>query len=68
MAEIIYSKIINHHYNNLLANYFEIIKIQMLVAKKLFWPTFCQDVETYVKDCNICLALKIIYHKLYRNF
>ena len=38
-----------------------------MVTKKYFWPTFCQEVEAFVKGCNICLVLKTVYYKLYRN-
>ena len=26
-----------------------------------------QDIEAYVKGCDICLALKVIYYKLYKD-
>ena len=27
-----------------------------------------KDVEAYIKDCNICLILKIVCYKLYGDF
>ena len=27
-----------------------------------------KDIEAYIKDCNICLALKAICNKLYGDF
>lgn len=30
-------------------------------------PTFHQDFETYMKDLNICLVLKIVCHKSYKD-
>ena len=29
--------------------------------------SLCWDVEVYVKGCNGCLTLKIVWHKLYKN-
>ena len=51
----------------LLQAIFEIDKTQELIARKYYWPTLRQDVETYVKGCNICLAFKAIWHKFYGN-
>lgn len=45
----------------------ELKKYKKLIAKKYFWPTFCQDVKAYVRGCNIYLALKAISYKLYKN-
>lgn len=36
IPEIIYSKIISHHNNNLLASYFRVKKFRELVTKKYF--------------------------------
>lgn len=68
MLEIIYSKIISYYYNNPLNSYFKIKKIWELVARKSFWPTFCQDVKVYVKGYDVCLASKAVRHKPYRIF
>lgn len=58
----------NCYYYNLLVGYFKIQKIEKLVAKKYFWLTFYQDIETYIKDCDIYLAYKIVCYKLYKDF
>lgn len=68
ISNIIYFEIINHNYNNPLANYFRIKKTKKLVAKNYFWPTFCQNIETYIKDYDICLTSKIVYCKLLKDF
>lgn len=68
ISNIIHFEIISRHYNNLLANYFRIKKTKKLIARNYFWPTFCQNIETYVKDYNICLASKIVYCKLFEDF
>lgn len=59
------TKITSHYYNNLLVNYFTIKKTYKLVARKYYYSMLAQDVETYVKCYNMCLALKVVRHKLY---
>ena len=39
-----------------------------LIAKKYYWPLLQQDIEAYVKGCNICLASKTVYHESYKDF
>lgn len=56
------------YYDNLLANYFEIEKSWELIIKNYYLSTFCPDVKSYEKDCNIYLASKTIHYKLYRDF
>ena len=65
--KIIYSKLISRHHNNVLASHFRIKKIQKLIARKYYWLTLQRNVKTYIKNCNVCLALKIDCHKLYRD-
>ena len=67
MLDIIYSKVVSCQYNNPLVSYFRIKKSQKLVAKKYFLPIFYWDVNVYVKSYNVCLALKAVLHKPYRN-
>lgn len=52
--KIIYSKIINHYYNNLLIGYFEIEKTKQFIANIYFWSIICQDIKAYVKSYDIC--------------
>lgn len=35
------------------------------IVKKYYRPPFQRDIESYVKNCNICLTLKIVYYQLY---
>lgn len=65
--EIIHFEIISLNYNDLLACHFAIKKTWELIVRKYFWPTFCQDIEASVKDCDVYLPLKIIYNKLYKD-
>lgn len=67
ILQIIWFKVINYHHDNALANYFKIVKIEKLVAKKYLWPTLRRDVEAYVKSCNVYLALKTVCHKPYED-
>ena len=48
-----------------MAGHFEIDKTQELIARKYYWPTLRQDVEAYVKGCDVCLASKAVRHKPY---
>lgn len=61
------SKIIRCHYDNPLARHFRIEKTKELVAKKYFQLTSRQDVEAYIKDCDVCLALKAVRYKSYKE-
>ena len=55
----------SRYHDDPLAGHFEIEKTYKLLAWKYYWPTFCHDVEAYVKSCNVCLASKAVRHKLY---
>lgn len=65
VPDIICSKVSNCYHNNPLVRYFKIKKTRDLVAKKHFWLIFRNNVEAYVKVCNICLASKTVHHKQY---
>ena len=65
IPKIIWTELISSYYDNLLAGHFGIKKTRELIARKYYCPTFCHNVEDYVKGCNICLASKAVRHKLY---
>ena len=65
VSKIIRVELISRHHNDPLADHFGIEKTHELVAQKYYWPTLCYDVEDYVKRCDVCLASKIVQHKLY---
>ena len=67
IPEVIRMKLISRHYDNPLAGHFGIKKIRELVAQKYYWPTLRADIKSYVKECNIYLASKIVKHKLYSD-
>ncbi len=65
VSKVIYLELINRHHNNPLASYFGIEKTCKLIARKYYWPMLQQDVKAYIKGCDICLASKAVYYKLY---
>ncbi len=65
VPKIIRLELINRHHNNPLAGHFDIEKTRKLIARKYYWPTLRQDVEAYVKGCDVCLASKAVRHKPY---
>ncbi len=67
VPKVIRSKLISRHHNYFLAGHFSIEKSWELIAKNYYWPTPRRDVEAYIKDCDNCLASKIVYHKSYRE-
>ena len=64
---IICSEVISYHYNDPLAGHFGIDKTRELVGRKYYWPSLRKDVENYVRECDVCLALKAVRHKPYRD-
>ena len=67
VPEIIRTKLISRHYDDLLAGHFGIEKTQELVARKYYWETLRHNVEVYVRGCDVYLASIAIRHKPYRN-
>ena len=65
IPEIIQTELISRHHNNPLAGHCGINKTRKLIGRKYYWPSLRKDVESYVKGCNVCLALKAVRHKLY---
>ena len=68
MPEAIWTKLISRYHDDALASYFGIKKTRELLAQKDIWPSLRHDVEAYVKDYNVCLALKAVRHKPYSDF
>ena len=67
VPEIIRSKVISCHHDDLLVRHFGIDKTRELVGRKYYWPSLRKDVENYVKGCDICLTSKAVRHKSYRD-
>ena len=67
IPNVIYSELISRHHDNLLTNHFGIKKTWDLIARKYYWPMWRQDIEAYIKSCNVYLTSKVICHKPYRD-
>ena len=67
ILEIICSKVINCHHNNSFTGYFGIDKTRELICRKYYWLSLRNDVENYVRECDVCLASKAACHKPYRD-
>ena len=67
MPKAIQTELISRHYNDTLADHFSIEKTRELLAQKYFWPTLRHNIEAHVKGCDIWLASKIVWHKLYND-
>lgn len=67
LLEIIRTKIISKHHDNLLIDYYGIEETLEFVIWKYYWPTLKVDMETYIKRCNVCVASKAVRHKPYGN-
>ncbi len=65
VPKVIRLKLISRHHDDPLAGHFGIDKTRELIARKYYWPTLQQDVEAYIKKCDVCLASKAVRHKPY---
>lgn len=68
MLKIICSKVISCYHNNLFVSYILIKKTEKLVAKKYFELIVYQDIKAFIKSYDICLLLKAVCYKSYKNF
>lgn len=68
MPEILRTKVINWYHDDPLARYFEINKTQELVARKYYWKTIWQDVESYIKRYDVYLASKAVKYQSSGDF
>lgn len=55
------------HHNDLLASYLKIGKKRELIVQKYYWEILKHNVKTYIKWCDICLALKTVKDKPYKD-
>ncbi len=67
VPKVIRSELISRHHDNPFAGHFGIEKTRELIARKYYWPTLRQDVEAYVKGCDVCMTSKAVPHKPYRD-
>ena len=55
------------HHDNLLANYFKIRKICILMQRKIYELKITRNIKEYIKDCNICQRVKTSQHYFYNE-
>ena len=67
VLKIVRTELISRYHDNPLARHFGIKKTRELVAQKYYWLTLKANVKSYVKGYHICLALKVVKHKLYSD-
>lgn len=48
-----------------MVDHFGIKKTPELIARKYYRPTLRADIESYIKECDVCLAWKLVRHKPY---
>ncbi len=65
VLKVIHSELISKHHNDSLAGHFSIETTCELIARKFYWLTLRQDVKTYIKGYNVCLASKAVHYKPY---
>ena len=65
VPEIICSKVISCHHNDLLARHFRIDKTQEPIGWKYYWLSLRKDVKSYIKRYDVCLTSKVVRHKSY---
>ncbi len=65
MPKIVRTELISRNHDDPLAGYFGIDKTRELITQKYYWPTLRHDVEAYITDCDVSLALKAVRHKPY---
>lgn len=67
VSKIIWNKLINRYYNNLLVDYFGIKKTYRYITRRYYQKSLYYNIKIYIRDCNIYLIYKIVSHKLYKN-
>ena len=67
VSEIIQIKLIGYYQDDFLVGYFGIKKTRKFISRKYYWSSLRKDVKAYIKECDVCLALKTINQKSYSN-
>ena len=63
MPKIVRSKLTSRHFNDLLVGNFGVDKTRDLIGWKYYWLSLRNNVKSYMKGCDICLALKAVMYK-----
>lgn len=67
IPKLIQTKLTCRHHNDRLKGHSDIEKIGKLIAQKYYWKILRYKLKTYIKMCDIYLALKAVRHKPYQN-
>lgn len=67
MPKIIKTKLSSKHYDDPLADYFDIEKNQELIARKYYCLILKVGDDSYVKGCDVYLASKSVKQNLYSD-
>ena len=59
--------LIGRHHDDPLARHIGIDKTRELDGRKYYRPSLKRNVKSYVRVCDICLALKAVRHKPYSD-
>ena len=58
-------KLLKRHHDDILTNYFDVIKTTKLFSRKYYWFNIIKYVKNYVKICDICQKTKTLRHFSY---
>ena len=58
-------ELLKRHYDDVLTNYFDVIKTTKLFNRKYYWFDMTKYVKNYVEICDICQKTKTSRHRLY---
>lgn len=67
IPEVLQTKLINRHHDDLLAKHFDINKRKELIDQKYYWSSLTKNIKAYMKSYNICLGFKMVKHKPISN-
>ena len=59
------TELVSRHHDDPLAGHFGIDKTKDVVSRKYYWSSLREDIEAYVKGCEICLGSKAVRYKPY---
>ena len=65
VPEIMQTEFISRNHDNPLAGHFGIEKTRELISREYYWLMLCNNIQDYVKGCNVCLASKAVWYKPY---
>lgn len=67
ILKIVRIELISRYHNNSLTENFGVEKTRKLIGWKYYWPSLRRNIKTYVKGYDMCLVLKPVRHKPYKD-